>query len=164
MIKFDTADVQDAAKIAEIRLQCWMETYRGIYSDCLIDDFDHEFHRMKIVENIKDDSIDFYNIESKDKMIGYFSFGIPMYKIFQCSDLQLYSLYVLREYQQRGIGTKVIHKLVEICKENQFCSICLTCNSHNIQAKTFYKCLGFEQISEKNGHERQEEDQSFFCL
>lgn len=162
MIKFEIANRSDIVHIARIRRKCWEETYRGIYSDSLIDDFDYGFHEKKIKDNILDENVNLFTIQFDNEIVGYFLFGNPRYMKFDNYQLQLYSVNILKKYHRKGIGTRVFKFISSYCSDNQLSGFCFTCNSHNVNAKTFYQQLGCEIIEEVTGHNRLEEDQSFY--
>ena len=44
MIDFVPAQPEDAARIGRLRQRCWAATYRGVYPDEMIDQFDYAWH------------------------------------------------------------------------------------------------------------------------
>jgi len=63
---------EDAAKIiAELRHEIWGTTYRGIYSDERIDNYDYGEHRQHDLQRIQDISYHVYLITNADAPIGY---------------------------------------------------------------------------------------------
>ncbi len=51
---------------------------------------------------------------------------------------------VKKEYRNLGIGTKLLQKVDEICRENNISYIELTSNGSRIEAQNLYKKMGFE--------------------
>lgn len=88
----------------------------------------------------------------KKKLIGFIIgfYTIPWKSQFIPSYIENYkyyisSLYVLKEYQRKKIGTKLINSLINHCKYkiNEFF---LTINCNNSNAIIFYEKLGFKFI------------------
>ena len=88
-IDFVPAKTSDAAAISALRHRIWDTTYRGIYPDAVIDDFNYDWHQQRDLKKISDPSFTVYLIKCGDEDIGYF--------IFQLADsvVWLRSLYVL---------------------------------------------------------------------
>jgi ribosomal protein S18 acetylase RimI-like enzyme len=162
MINYFEATEDDAIFISEIRKKCWLEAYCDIYSDELINDFDYEFHIKKILNKINDFSVFFGKIVSDNELIGYYSYGKPRCAVFSNQGIQIYSLYILKEYHSKGIGKEVIKEVISVAKSKGMKYISLTCNYHNVQAKGFYQHMKFEPILENIGNENKEEDQVFY--
>ena len=54
------ANEKDCKKLSELKHQVWIETYRGIYSDEKIDNFDYLKNEKKFLDIINNKSIDLY--------------------------------------------------------------------------------------------------------
>ena len=151
-IDFVPAKANDAAAISTLRQRIWDTTYRGIYPDAVIDDFDHDWHQQRDLRKITDPSFTVYLIRDGEKDIGYF--------IFQDADsgVQLCSLYVLQEYQHRGIGKLAFSIITDYCRKKGISRFTCDCNPHNENAMRFYQHMGGVVIKTDTGHENQQED------
>ena len=151
-VEFVPANTGDAATISSLRQRIWDTTYRGIYPDAVIDDFDYEWHQQRDLQKISDPSFTVYLIKYGDKDIGYL--------IFQDSDtgVWLHSLYVLREYQHRGIGKQAFSILKDYCKETEINRFFCYCSPHNENAMRFYQSRGGMVTKTDTGHENKQED------
>lgn len=59
--------------------------------------------------------------------------------------LDLDSAYVLKQYRNRGIGKRLVKKLIDITKKKNLDTIWLTADSLELQRLiNFYKCLNFK--------------------
>lgn len=81
----------------------------------------------------------FYAIEN-DNIIG----GIIGNEKMQWLDID--TLFVDEKHRNKDIGTKLIEKVIEYCKENNLIGIHLT--TMEFQAKGFYEKMNFELIAE----------------
>lgn len=162
MLEFIEALESDAHEIAVIRQRSWNNTYRGMYSDDMIDNFDYDFHESKIKNIIANDQRSMLKLIFDGKLIGYMSYGVPTFKCFEGNNIHLYSLYILKEYQAFDFGKMALDYLEEICKKYRKEFIYLSCNSHNIKAKQFYSYMNFELLREHFGNGAKEEDLSFY--
>ena len=155
-IDFVPAKTSDAAAISALRQRIWDTTYRGIYPDAVIDDFNYDWHQQRDLKKISDPSFTVYLIKYDDEAIGYF--------IFQHADTRvwLYSLYVLQEYQHRGIGKQAFSILKNYCKEKGIGRFSCDCNPHNENAMRFYQRMGGVVIKTDTGHRNKQEDGIIF--
>ena len=151
-IDFVPAKAGDAAAIGKLRQRIWATTYRGIYPDTVIDGFSFEWHRQRDLKRISDPSFAVYLIRYGDEDIGYF--------IFQHtgSGVWLHSLYVLQEYQHRGIGKQAFALLKDRCREKEIGRFACACNPHNENAMRFYRRMGGVVIKTDTGHRNRQED------
>ena len=155
-IDFVSAKASDADAIAALRHRIWAATYRGVYPDAVIDDFDYARHRQRDLEKISDPSFTVYLIRHGEEDIGYF--------MFQDADagLWLRSLYVLREYQHRGIGKQAFSILKDYCREKGIRRFACGCSPHNENAMLFYQRMGGVVVKTDTGHENRQEDGVIF--
>ena len=152
IIDFVPAKASDAVTISTLRQRIWDTTYRGIYPDTVIDDFDYDWHQQRDLKKISDPSFTVYLINCGGEAIGYF--------IFQHADsgVWLHSLYVLREYQRRGIGKQAFAILKDYCREKGINHFACDCSPHNENAIQFYQRMGGVVTKTETGHENKQED------
>ena len=150
-IEFVPAKPEEAHFLSEMRRSVWNTTYRGIYPDILLDEFDYEFHDRKNLAMIGSEEFSVYFIHAENDIAGYL--------IFQHKNpLYIQSLYLLSEFRRKGIGRKVFEFICELCKENGIGKFYLGCHPQNQNALGFYEKMG-GIITEKDiGHENNEEN------
>lgn len=160
-VEFILANDEDTAKIiAELRHEIWATTYRGIYSDERIDNYDFEEHKQRDLQRIQSISYHVYLITDADNPIGYFTFSTT-------ETVYIQSLYIRREYQRHGIGKKAFSVIREYCVTHGFDKFTCNCNSHNYPAQSFYRSMGGAVIKRDEGHKDKYDDQitfEFFVL
>ena len=71
MTRFIPALPGDASTIARLRQQCWAATYRGIYPDEMIDQFDFAWHERRDLARINSDQYEVFLIQSDEIPVGY---------------------------------------------------------------------------------------------
>ena len=155
-IDFVPAKTSDAVTISSLRQRIWDTTYRGIYPDAVIDDFNYDWHQQRDLKKISDPSFTVYLINYGDEDIGYF--------IFQhvSSGVWLHSLYVLQEYQHRGTGKQAFAILKDYCREKGINRFACNCSPHNENAMRFYQRMGGVVTKTDTGHENKQEDGVIF--
>ena len=151
-VEFVLAKAGDAVTISTLRQRIWDTTYRGIYPDTVIDDFNYEWHQQRDLKKISDPTFTVYLIKYGDENIGYF--------VFQHTDsgVWLRSLYVLQEYQHRGIGKQAFALLKDYCREKRISRFACDCSPHNKNAMQFYQRMGGVVTKTDTGHENRQED------
>lgn len=135
------AEVSDAISIIELRKKIWSTTYRGIYPDSMIDDFDYEWHKDKELQRIKHPNYSVYLIVKDNLNIGYLT-------IRKTDIITLQSLYIVDEYQHRGNGKIAFNFVKSYCKENGANSFICHCVPENWSARMFYEEMGGKVIGE----------------
>ena len=155
-VEFVPAKASNAAAISTLRQRIWDTTYRGIYPDAVIDDFDYDWHLQHDLKKISDPSFMAYLIKYGEENIGYF--------IFQHVDsrIWLHSLYVLQDYQHKGIGKQALSVLNDCCREKGIRRFSCNCNPYNENAMRFYQRMGGVVTKTDTGHENRQEDQVKF--
>ena len=154
-IEFILANEDAAKTIADLRHMIWCTTYRGIYSDERIDNFDYEEHRQHDVQRIQDPAYHVYLITDNDNPIGYFAFQ-------DTGTVYIQSLYIRQEYQHKGIGKQVFSMIRQYCGEQGYDKFSCNCNSHNYPAQEFYRVMGGIIIKRDEGHADKYDDQITF--
>ena len=100
IIRFIAVMEKDIMTILNLRKQIWATTYRGIYPDSMIDDFDYAWHMDKEMKLICNPEYAVYFITKDMLNIGYLTMR-------KTDKVILQSLYILEEYQHQGIGKLV---------------------------------------------------------
>ncbi|MDE7294136.1 MAG: GNAT family N-acetyltransferase [Oscillospiraceae bacterium] len=154
-VRFILADENGAGIISGLRHEIWDTTYRGIYSDERIDNYDHEEHRQRDLKRIRDGSYHVYLIFDGDEPIGYFYFMTG-------ENVYIQSLYIKREYQRKGIGKQAFELIREFCRAHGFDKFTCNCNSHNFSAQDFYRSMGGTVIKRNEGNVDKYDDQITF--
>lgn len=134
-IKMVSAVEADAQTIVALRKQIWATTYRGIYPDSMIDDFDDAWHLKEELQRIMSPACHVYRIIKEDRNIGYMSTR-------KTDVLWLQSLYILKEYQHQGIGRFAFDFLRKYCREHGENTFVCYCHFENQNAKRFYEKMG----------------------
>ncbi len=140
-VEFVLAREEDASFIARMRQRVWESTYRGIYSDEMIDCFDYQWHTQKDMLRIKSAAYEVYLIQCDQRSVGYMI-------LYKANGLLLQSLYVLKEYQRCGIGTRAFSYVRTYCAGNGYGSFICHCQPENKSALRFYEKMGGVKIGE----------------
>lgn len=140
-IQFVRASEYDAAAIVELRREIWASTYRGIYPDSMIDEFDFAWHREKELERIRRPDYDVYLIVRDGRRIGYLTMR-------RAERIALQSLYILEAYQHQGIGRKAFDFIIGYCRKSGASAFTCQCAPENWNARGFYERMGGRVVGE----------------
>ena len=135
------ATENDCKELSELKYSVWKETYRNIYSDEIIDNYDIDKNKNKFLSIVSNPNIDLYVVEDNNKLVGYMDCGIP-YRPYKNYKQEIGLLYLLKEYQRKGIGKKLFAIAKNKIKENGYNDFFVSCNKYNIKAHEFYKKMG----------------------
>ena len=101
-------------------------------------------------EQLNNKKIHYYLISLKSEPIGYFKLNEPVVQsdLNTADSVELERIYVLKEYQGKGIGRRAIHRIIKIGKEMNYVFLWLGVWEHNPGAIKFYENLGFKKFGE----------------
>ncbi len=150
-VAFVLARIEEAEALSELRRRVWATTYRGIYPDEMIDDFDYAFHNERNRLYISSGGFSVYFIVAGEERLGYLILrkGAPF---------QLQSLYLVEEYRGKGIGTQAFAFIRRCCRDHGHAGFVLSCHPDNTAALAFYAKMGGVIIRRDVGHPRNEEN------
>jgi len=112
--------IEDAEGIANVGIKTWQTTYKGIFPVEKLDKMSMEEHTEKwkkyITSSIEDENIKILVAEdSISGIVGYVGGG--RYEWTHPFDCEIAGIYVLKDFQGKGIGTKFVKKITKF-----FCS------------------------------------------
>lgn len=136
------ATIEDCRELAQVKRKAWESTYRGIYPDDKIDNFDFSEQEKKFAEIISNESISLYVVlDGNGAIIGYMSCGKPLRK-FKDYEQEIGLLYLLAPYQGNGLGTRLFLLANANIKRNGYNEFFISCNKYNVKAQKFYEKMG----------------------
>ena len=150
-VSFVFAKPEEAHLLSKFRQKVWATTYRGIYPDKLIDEFDFGFHDSRNLEWINSEKYSVFFITANGEKAGYL---ILEHK----NPLYVQSLYLLPEFRRKGIGRKTFEFIREHCRENAIENFYLGCHPENKNALCFYEKMGGTVTEKDIGHENNREN------
>lgn len=146
MINYRKARIEDCLDIARLKGIVWNTTYKGIYSDESLANYD-VFKNQKILEGIvANPEIEIYVVCDADQIVGFMTCGKP-YRAFGDYSQEIGMLYILKEYQRQGIGRfffDIARKQAIEKRQNKFF---VTVNKRNYAAQKFYSAMGGNIVS-----------------
>ena len=141
-VRICKATPADAHLIAQTRKVVWTQTYRGIYPDQKLDEYDLSFYEQRDHAHISDDAQHYYLFLDEEQCVGYFSYGPSHYGPYKDFDLCLNHLYIVKENQGKGFGKRAFAQIIEYCRSHQIHKFFCGCNANNLPAVSFYRHMG----------------------
>ncbi len=139
------AKTDEVMTIAEVKRKCWLTTYRGIYDDDLLDNFDYEKTANTFSSIINSEDSELYVAEVDNKIIGFLSYGKPLHA-FRDYEQELSMLYILEEYRGQGIGTLMFQLAKDNIRRDGYDRFVVSANKYNNKARDFYIKMGGEEV------------------
>jgi len=161
-IAFREAVLSDAPVLTETRRKAWNATYRGIYPDEMIDNYDYLRHGARDLARIANPENTVWLAMDGESCVGYLHVGPPGYGAYKDFAFCLNSLYFLPEYQHIGLGRRAFALAAEECRSRGYEKFFCGCNAHNHNARGFYKHMGGVLGAESVGHKNKAEDQVYY--
>lgn len=146
MIRISQATSKDIPIIQEIAHKTWPITYGSILSKAQLDYMMNLMYSdASLLEQLKTKPL-FFLASEHDIGLGFISCE-NNYQNTKAT--RIHKIYILPEAQGKGIGKKLIEKVMTIAKENQSEVVSLNVNKFN-KAVSFYKRIGFEIVAEED--------------
>lgn len=142
---------QDIPAIAKVHVDTWKSTYKNIFSNDFLANISYQKREQgwhQIFANASDNNSFTYVIESDaNQIVGFANAGTeregnPIYSG------ELYAIYIIENFQQQGIGKKLVKTVVEKLKRMQIDSMLVWVLKDNT-ACSFYENLGGRKVAEK---------------
>jgi ribosomal protein S18 acetylase RimI-like enzyme len=150
MIRIREAQIEDSAAIAKVHIDSWRTTYKGIVSDDYLSAMSYQERERKWQElfQAKDNFQFAYVAEvGNNRIVGFASGGINRN---EATDYQgeLYAIYILHEYQGKGIGRRLTEAIAKRLLLEGRKSMSVWVLESN-PACRFYESLGGKRLYEK---------------
>lgn len=152
-IKIRQATLKDSFDIAKIHVDCWRTTYKGIVPDEKLENmsYDKSSEKWSTNLNLMTDTVSVILIaDKKGKPVGFCSGGKKRKSSKRTAGYEgeIKAIYILKEYQNIGIGKKLFTLYEEIFRKNNIFSYIIWVLKEN-DSKNFYKKLGGKLITTK---------------
>lgn len=158
MIELKEASLEDAHFVTKTRRIVWEQTYRGIYPDSMLDEYNYDHHLKRDSQLIASPQQHYYLFMDGSNCIGYMSFGPYNYGTYKDFELCLNSLYICQDYKGQGLGKQAFSIIRTYCKTQGISKFFCGCNVHNLPAQSFYRHMGGIAGDISTGHENRSED------
>jgi GNAT superfamily N-acetyltransferase len=144
------ARVDDAPAIAEVHAASWRTTYKGIFSDTLLDSLSVDKREQSWRETLaspEPNSVTLVACNVDGSIVGFVSGGVERTGRLGYEG-ELYAIYLLQLAQRQGLGTLLVRHFVRELRARGFGSIAVWVLAANPFRK-FYEALGGKVVAEQ---------------
>ncbi|ARI78141.1 GNAT family N-acetyltransferase [Halobacillus mangrovi] len=140
------ARLDDALGIAKVSVNAWRSTYKGIVSDDFLEKMTIQKRAEKWRDKISGKNEIIYVAEVNEVIVGYASGGVERGRMKEY-DGELYAIYLLEAFQNRGHGKLLLSYLSTEMEVRGYTSLLVWVLEAN-HSKDFYKRLEGKKIAE----------------
>ncbi len=133
---------EDGPAIAQVQAVTWQSTYIGLMPQRAIQErLDRLPTQGEYLKSIIKAGQTFLVAEAGEETVGFAGYGRTRNERFP-EDGEIYALYVLPEFQGRGLGRALFEGCAARLKEAGYRSFILNCLAGNTSALEFYAAMG----------------------
>ena len=147
MVSIRSATQEDVFSISRLHIESWQTTYRGIVPNAYLASLSAEERAIRWSARLSGAGRVLVAEESTE-LIGFISGG-PIREPVRGCDAELYAIYLLREAQRKGIGTRLLIELAKHLDNDGFKSMAVWVLEAN-SAIRFYEGSGAARVATKN--------------
>jgi GNAT superfamily N-acetyltransferase len=143
------AALDDAPRLARVRVDSWRSTYRGMIPDAYLDGMSYPRAESIWTQTLQADGRQGHTLVAVEqrRVIG-FAIGGPDRDSRPGYTGEIYALYLLKEYQGRGIGSQLVYRMADWLSGNNMFSMMIWVLEQN-PARKFYEALGGQVVDSK---------------
>lgn len=146
-MKIRKATLADAKGIARVHVDSWLATYRNIVPDTYLNQLTYDEREQLWDENLKADNN--FVAESDDgEILGFADGGKERTGKYTKLNGELYSIYILPEFQGQGVGKLLMERVVNELKEQGMDSMLIWVLKEN-RSRGFYEKMGGQRVDQK---------------
>lgn len=146
-VEIRIATLSDAKSIAEINVIASKTVYANILAQEFLDSLSVEKRRPVFEKRIQDPNVFCVVAIQNGKIVGFADFG-PIRDTNSEGDAELYAIYILPEFQGRGIGHALFKKGHDEIKSRSFKQLFASVFEKNKSACLFYEALNGKKGSQ----------------
>ena len=146
-ITFRKATIADCYALAVLKGIVWNATYKGIYSDDTLANYDVPKNQAIFESIVANPDIELYVAECDQQIVGLMTCGKP-FKPFMHYEQEIGLLYILKAYQRLGIGKSFFNIARNQTLKQGHTEFFVSVNKQNSNAISFYLAMGGKIILE----------------
>ena len=112
----------------------------SLIKDILIDDFDDFWTYDVLQEELNNPNSEYFVAKLENNILGFAGIWKAV------DDVHITDIVVKKSNRQTGIGSKLLEKLIQTAKNQNFKAITLEVNEHNLPAINLYLKYGFKNV------------------
>ena len=147
-ISFREATIADCSAVAAVHVQSWKESFAGVLAQSFLDKMSVEKRAQAFEKGFSAASYKMYVAEVPERgVIGFADFGEPRESI-DAYEAELYAIYLLSEFQRKGIGGRLFDLGVKYFVRSGKRSMYLLALEVN-PYRSFYEKMGGQIVGRK---------------
>lgn len=143
--------IEDSAGIARVHVTTWQTTYQGIVPDDYLNSLSIEKREQHWIHNLSTTPADVSGYvaenESNGEIAGFIRGGKTRNPELPYRG-ELYAIYILQNYQRRGLGRLLIEALVKDLIKVGISDMLLWVLEANHASRRFYEALGGQHVKD----------------
>lgn len=154
MVEIRPGLLQDASGIAQVHVQSWQTSYRGIVSSEVLENQSVSrrqgyWEQVLAYETFGEDlHCVFVAANENGEIVGFASGGKSRQENLPFAG-ELYAIYLLETVKRQGIGQKLFYSATEKLRAEGFSSMMLWVLAENIPGRRFYEKMGGRPVTEQ---------------
>jgi len=146
-VTYRNATPADAALLADLFERCFVETFAHLYRPRDLDSFLAGVTAEAYAAELSDPGFDMCIAEAAGEPVGFAKLGLPSLPVEPPPNtLELWQIYVLRDWQGAGVGPALYDWAVERARGRGAQHLQLTVYVDNHRARAFYERRGFAAV------------------
>lgn len=132
----------DAEALAQVHVQAWRETYRGLLPDAFLARISAEGHARRFARSLLHPGPDDVTLAAADRhgLVGYAQGGPSRRRL--AGEAEIATLYVLKAAQGQGLGRRLIAQTARALAARSASAMMISVLRDNLPARGFYEHLG----------------------
>jgi ribosomal protein S18 acetylase RimI-like enzyme len=142
---------EDASGIAQVHIQSWQTSYRGMVPDEVLDNLSikrREGYWQQITSGSEILHFVFVAENEQEEVVGFASGGRSRQESLPFAG-ELYAIYLLEAYKRQGIGIKLFQAAIERLIVEGIDSMMLWVLADNYPARRFYEKMAGKYVTEQ---------------
>ncbi len=155
-MKFRKAEISDALGITKVHVDTWRSAYKGIISDKFLQSLDYKGRESRWKERLENQEEKHFFYVAEDELRNIIGFAVGALEQFEPNiedpitskyDGELLAIYVLEDYQTKGIGANLVQKVIKDLLEHSINSMLVWVLKESKYC-AFYERLGGKYLTE----------------
>lgn len=151
ILTFKKCDLNDLISLKQISCKTFRDTFAHLNNESNMNAYlENAYNLDKLSNELHNNSSSFYFLYYDDVLAGYMKINEYQTQtdIHDSNSIELERIYLLNDFQGKGLGQSLINKAVEISTQKKKTYIWLGVWEKNYKAIRFYKNAGFYKIGE----------------
>ena len=148
-MKIRRATEKDLIGIAQVHVETWQSTYKGIIPEDYLQSLTIENRLKNWQRHLKTLHTATFIAENEAGAVIGFAIGGPEQTSHPLYQAEIYAIYILDTYQRNGVGKQLIKPIAKLFEEKKYPNMIIWALEENSN-HLFYQSLGGQIVASKN--------------